>query len=203
MLVALIAFSWWSAEDEEIEWHMWSGFAVLTLLLFRLLWGIFGSSTARFVNFIRGPRAVVAYLRDSKAWTAVGHSPLGALSVVALMGMLFLQVGTGLFNSDRDGLNEGPLVTWVSGDLADQIHDLHETLFDVLLVLIGLHVAAILFYRLVGGKKLLGPMITGRATLDPGPAPMRPGRWWAALLCLAAALLITRWIIAGLPPFSS
>ena len=202
-LAGLIAFSWWSAEEDHLDWHMWSGFVILTLLLFRLLWGIFGSSTARFANFVRGPRAVIGYLRDSKGWTAVGHTPLGGLSVVALLAFTFLQVGTGLFNSDNDGLAEGPLAAWVGEGTADTLHDLHDTLFDVLLILIGLHVAAIVFYRLFLGKKLLGPMITGRAAIDPDTPPMRPSRRWAALLCLAAALVITRWIIAGLPPFSS
>ena len=68
-------------------------------------------------------------------------------------------------------------------------------------MLIGLHVAAILFYRLVAGKNLVGPMITGTAALEPGVEPMRPGKWWVALLCLVAAIAITRWVIAGAPPF--
>ena len=199
-LVALIAFSWWSAEEEHVEWHMWSGYAVLTLLLFRLLWGLFGSSTARFANFIKGPAAVMAYLRDTRGWRAIGHSPIGALSVIALLGLTFLQAATGLFNSDNDGLYEGPLAPLVSFDVADAAHDLHELVFNLLLVFIGLHIAALLFYRLVLGKKLVGPMISGKAALDPDAEPMRPGRWWAALLCLLVALAITRWIIAGVPP---
>jgi cytochrome b len=202
-LAALIGFSWWSAEEERLDWHMWSGYAVLSLLLFRLLWGIFGSSTARFANFVRGPSAVVAYLRDSKGWRAVGHTPLGALSVVALLGLTLLQVGTGLFNSDDDGLVEGPLAPLVSYDAADLAHDAHELLFNVLLVFIGLHIAAILFYRLFQGKKLLGPMISGRAALDPEVEPMRPGRGWVAVVCLLVAFGLTRWVIAGAPPFGS
>ena len=200
MLVALIGFSWWSAEEEHVEWHIWSGYAVLTLLLFRLLWGIFGSSTARFRNFIKGPAAVIAYLRDTRGWRAVGHTPIGALSVIALLGLILLQVASGLFNSDDDGLYEGPLAPLVSFDFADAAHDLHELVFNVLLVFIALHIAAVLFYRLFLGKRLVGPMISGKAALDPGAAPMRPGRWWAAILCLLAALAITRWIIAGVPP---
>jgi hypothetical protein len=74
--------------------------------------------------------------------------------------------------------------------------------FYVLLGLVGLHVAAILFYRL-RGRSLVARMITGKAVLPPGMAAMRPGRWWVAVLCLAVALGITRWIIAGAPPFGS
>ena len=202
-MVGLIAFSWWSAEEEQLEWHMWSGYAVLTLLLFRLMWGFVGSSTAKFRNFIRGPRGVLGYLRDTKGWTAVGHTPLGALSVVALLGLLALQVATGLINSDDDGLHEGGLAALVSYDFSEVAHDLHEDLFDYLLVFIGLHVAAIVFYRLFMGKRLVGPMITGFARAEGASQPMRKGKWWVALLCLAAAVAITRWIIGGAPPFSS
>jgi cytochrome b len=199
-LAALIGFSWWTAEEEKLELHMYSGYAVLTLLLFRLLWGLFGSSTARFRNFVKGPAAVLAYARDVRGWRAIGHSPLGALSVVALLGLTLLQVATGLINADNDGLYEGPLALSVSEELVDTAHDLHELLFNVLLVFIAIHVAAILFYRLFLGKKLIGAMIHGRAVIDPDVEPMKPGRGWVALLCLVAAVGITRWIIAGAPP---
>jgi cytochrome b len=202
-LVGLLAFSWWSAKQDELELHLYSGYAILTLLLFRLLWGLFGSSTARFRNFLRGPAAVLAYLRDAKGWRAVGHTPIGALSVVALLGLTALQVATGLFNSDDDGLNEGPLAPLVSYDVGDAAHEVHETLFNVLLAFVALHVAAILFYRLVLGKKLLGPMISGKAALDPDVEPMRPGRGWLAIVCLLVALGVTRWIIAGAPPLGN
>jgi cytochrome b len=203
LLVALIAFSWWTAEEGEVELHIWSGLAVLTLLLFRLLWGFLGSSTARFASFVRGPRAVLGYVRNMKGWRSPGHNPLGALSVIALLGLLALQVATGLINIDDDGLHEGPLAELVAFDTSEAAHDLHAQLFDVLLILIGLHVAAVLFYRLALGKKLVGPMITGRAALDPEAEPMRPAKWWVAVICLIAALAITRWVIAGAPPFGS
>ena len=203
MLVALIAFSWWSAENDELDLHIWSGLAVLTLLIFRLLWGVFGSSTARFANFVRGPRAMLGYLRNSRAWTAIGHNPIGAASVIAMLLVLAAQVGLGLINSDEDGLAEGPLAHLVGFDTNEFAHEWHDELFDVLLVLIGLHVAAIVFYRVALGKKLTWPMITGRSALNPKAEPVRPGKWWAALLCLAVALAVTRWIIAGAPPFGS
>lgn len=199
-LSALIGFSWWTAEEEHLEWHLLSGYAVFALLLFRLLWGLVGSSTARFANFLRGPAAVLAYVRDMQGWRAVGHTPLGGLSVVALLGITLLQVATGLFNADNDGLSEGPLARLASEALVEAAHDWHEILFNVLLLFIALHVAAVLFYRLALGRQLVGPMISGRAAIDPDVAPMRPGRGRVALLCLVAALAVTRWIAAGAPP---
>ena len=95
----------------------------------------------------------------------------------------------------------GPLANQSASACPKSITDLHEDLFDVLLVLIGIHVAAVIFYLIVKRRNLVGPMITGKAALDPGTQPMRPGKWWVALLCLVAAIAITRWLIAGAPPF--
>ena len=199
LLAALIAFSWWSVKYHHTDWHIWSGFAILTLLLFRLMWGVVGSSTARFANFVRGPRQLVRYLRGD--WRGLGHTPLGALSILALYFVTLSQVLLGLFNEDDDGLFAGPLANHLSPDTTDKIRDLHETNFYILLGLIGLHIAAIIYFRVVRGKKLTKPMITGRTAIDTRAEPMRPGKWWAAPICLALALAITRWVVAGAPPF--
>jgi len=198
LLVGLIALSWWSAEYEYDDLHIWFGIAVLSLLIFRLLWGFFGSSTARFASFVKGPKAVLGYLQGT--WRGIGHNPLGALSVIALLGLTAIQVGLGLFASDEDGLVEGPLARLIGFDGQQRVTDLHEDLFNWLLALIALHVAAIIFYR-IKGKNLLNPMITGKGEVEPGIEPMKSGKWWSALLCLVLAIGITRWIIAGAPPF--
>jgi cytochrome b len=200
LLGGLIAFSWWSVEYHHTDWHIWSGCAVLSLLIFRLLWGIFGTSTARFAGFVRGPAAIGDYLRGR--WTGIGHNPLGAISVLALLGDTALQVGLGLIAQDEDGIYAGPLAGLVTSDTSDNARAMHEVNFYVLLGLIALHLAAIAFYRF-RGHRLVGAMITGKAALTPGTKPMRPGKWWVALLCLAIAIGVTRWVIAGAPPFGS
>jgi len=200
LLAALILFSWWSVKNHHTDWHIWSGCAILTLLIFRILWGFVGSSTARFSSFVRGPRAIAAYLRGG--WVGIGHSPLGALSVLALFAAIAVQVGLGLISEDEDGLFFGPLSTLVTTDTSDRARDIHELWFKVILGLIALHLLAVLYYRL-RGQKLTLPMITGRASLGPGNEPMQPGRWWVALICLAVGIGFTRWIIAGVPPFGS
>ena len=194
----LIAFSWWSVHNHHIDWHIWSGCAILTLLIFRILWGFVGSSTARFASFVRGPRAIAEHWRGK--WIGIGHNPLGALSVLALLVALAVQVGLGLIAEDEDGIYTGPLAQLVSTDTSDKARDFHELWFNVILGLIALHLVAILFYR-IRGRKLTLPMITGRAEVEPGSRPIRPGKWWVALLCLAIGIGITRWIIAGAPPF--
>jgi cytochrome b len=197
-LAGLIAFSWWSVHNHYTDWHIWSGCAILTLLIFRLLWGFAGSSTARWSSFVRGPASVYAHLRGR--WNGIGHTPLGALSVVAIFLALSVQVGLGLIAEDEDGLYTGPLYRFVSIDTSDKARDLHELWFNVILGLIVVHIAAVVFYRL-RGKRLTRPMLTGRAVLAPGTQPMRPGKWWVALTCLAIGIGITRWVIAGAPPF--
>jgi cytochrome b len=201
LLAGLIAFSWWSVHNHHTDWHIWSGCAILTLLIFRLLWGFVGSSSARFASFVRGPRVIADYLRGK--WTGgIGHTPLGALSVLAMILAVAVQVGLGLISQDEDGIYAGPLFRLVSSDTSDKARDIHELWFNVVLGLIILHVAAIVYYRVFRGQKLTKPMITGRAALEPGTRPMRPGKWWVALICLAVAIGVVRWIVAGAPPFS-
>lgn len=202
-LVLLIAFSWWTSETDRDQLHMWSGYTILFLLLFRILWGFFGSSTARFAAFIRGPAAVLTYFKSRFRWTVAGHTPLGALSVLALLAILLFQVSTGLISLDEDGLIGGPLSHLVSFDTSEAAHDLHDDSFDILLIFIGLHVVAVLLYRVVLGLNLLGPMISGKANLAPGVEPMRPVPPAVGLSCAVVAGGLTAWIIAGAPPLGT
>ena len=104
-LVLLIAFSWWSGKEggNVMQYHMWSGYAILTLVLFRVVWGFCGSSSARFTGFVRGPRAAIAYLRtltERRAGAHLGHNPLGGWNVVLLLVCILIQAGTGAFAND-------------------------------------------------------------------------------------------------------
>jgi cytochrome b len=198
-LVVLVGLCWWTAETHRDDLHLWSGYAVLFLLLFRILWGLFGSSTARFASFVRGPASVVTYLRSGFRWTEAGHTPLGALSVVALLLLLLVIVGSGLITLDEDGLFGGPLASLVSISASDAAREFHEEAFDILKIIVILHVGAILAYRLLAGLNLVGPMITGRADLAPGVEPMRPVPAPVFIGSVIVALAITAWIVAGAP----
>jgi cytochrome b len=192
-IVLLIAFAWWTAEEEMVEWHYRAGMAVLGLLVFRIVWGFIGSSTARFSSFVRGPLGILAYLRGRSGYV-IGHNPLGALSVLALLAMIGAEVGLGLFASDEDGLMSGPFAGWVSEHMAERLTDLHHELFDYLLVLIGLHLAAILFYLLVKRDNLVGPMIGGRRPVPAGTQAMVAAPAWRFLLAAAIAVATVYWI---------
>ena len=198
LLVPLLFGSWWSAENHLLEWHYRFGFAIVLLLVFRLVWGLIGSSTARFSSFVRGPSAIRAYLRGGTA-KRVGHNPIGALSVLAMLALLVVHVGLGLVSTDEDGLDPAPLAHLVSYDVSEAAQDLHETSFNLLLVLIGLHVAAILFYALFRRQNLVGPMVSGRGEAPAGVEAMRPAPLWRLLLAVAAAFAVTGWIWSGAP----
>jgi cytochrome b len=166
LLVVLIAVSIITQEigGNAMAWHFRSGYAVLALILFRLAWGLVGTQYARFSNFLHGPSTIVAYLRGGIGKTGKefhGHNPVGSLSVFALLGVILIQAVSGLFAND-DIASEGPLVKFISKDLSDQFTWFHtEVSAWVVYFLIGLHVAAILYYYAVRKKNLVKPMITG------------------------------------------
>ncbi|MDE2357347.1 MAG: cytochrome b/b6 domain-containing protein [Alphaproteobacteria bacterium] len=195
-IAALVAFSWWSAKSDHLAWHRLSGYTILGLLVFRLIWGVIGSETARFSSFLAGPRTVLAYL-GGRAAPRVGHNPLGGWSVVVLFTLLAIQVGLGLFSVDEDAIEAGPLDRFVSFNTGRAITHWHHLVFNLLLVFIGLHLVAIAVYA-ARRRDLVSPMLSGRAILPPGAtAPRRAGLApfvVAATLALAAAW----WIAHGL-----
>lgn len=199
-LVALIAFSWWSAENHHSDWHLLSGYAVLFLLSFRIIWGFIGSSTARFAHFVHGPAGVIHYLRRSASWDRIGHTPLGALSVLALLGLIGAQLWFGLITTDEDGIVAGPLNRLVDFETGELARTIHQQLFNVLLGFIILHVAAILFYRLVRGKDLVGAMVRGTAKAPAGAAPFVAASALRLIVALAIAAAFTAWIVTGAQP---
>lgn len=201
-IVALIGLSWWSAENGADRVHFWSGYTLLALLVFRILWGFAGSSTARFSSFVRGPAEIVGYLRGG-GWRTAGHSPLGGLSVLAMLLAIGVQLASGLVQIDDDDFVEGPLSGLVDYETALLAHDVHETSFEVLRALIVLHLLAIAYYRLVRGRSLVLPMVTGRAELPAGVAPMQPVPTKRLVACAVAALAITAAIVGAAPALGS
>lgn len=196
-LLGLFAFSWWSGENHEMEWHRQSGLLILALLLFRLFWGLAGSRTARFGQFIKGPRTVLAYARKAADEHATdGHNPLGGWSVAALLAVLLTLVVAGLFSVDVDGLESGPLADYISFDAGRTAAEIHEVAFNVALGLIGLHVCAIGFYQFLVGRDLVSPMITGRREREQGET-LDDVRWSPvrALIGLAVILALV-WAVS-------
>lgn len=164
-VAALVVFQWLSAELEEgwMDYHLIGGYVVLALVVFRVLWGFVGSRHARFGDFVRGVGPTLEYARAMRAHAAprtLGHNPLGGWMVLALLVMLAFMGVSGLFASD-DELVRGPLSHLVSESAGHVIKEVHEGAFNVLLALVGLHVAAVFAYRFLKGENLVKAMLTG------------------------------------------
>lgn len=188
LLVLLVVVSVTSATigGNAMQIHMLSGYTILALLLFRILWGFFGSTHARFSSFVRSPAAAFAYLRGKADCGHLGHNPAGAWSVVFMLTVLLVQAGTGLFAND-DIATEGPLAKLVSKALSDRITAIHHLNLKLLLALIGLHLAAIAYYFFGKRENLVKPMLTGfKDAAGRGDAAQHTASPWLAAILLAA-----------------
>jgi len=146
-------------------WHRYCGYTILVLVNFRIVWGFVGTRYARFGEFMRSPRRALQYLgafgRDAGSRSYVGHNPLGGWSIIAMLGLLVAQVGSGLFAND-DVSRVGPLFGWVSTPLSNTLTKYHHLFFNMLEAFVVLHISAIAYYGYVRKEDLLTPMVTGR-----------------------------------------
>ncbi|NVE95008.1 cytochrome b/b6 domain-containing protein [Altererythrobacter lutimaris] len=199
MALAILAL-WWTAENGEMGWHMRVGVFLLFVLAFRIVWGLLGTRTARFASFVKGPIGIWRYVTGRTGHDGVGHNPLGALSVIALLGILLTQVTLGLFAGDPFDGATGPLNDKVGVMTADWMTDWHETLFDGIQALVTLHIAAIAYFWIAKRNNLVSPMLTGNREL---PNEQAEGIESASLLnlviCLGLACGLATWVQLGAP----
>lgn len=197
-IVLLLPISWWTAETSRFDLHFLSGYAILALVLFRIAWGVVGSDTARFARFLRGPVAALAHLRHLRRREApvdVGHNAAGGWMVLLLLALLLVQAGSGLFADDLI-FTRGPLARRVEEAWSSLATSVHLRVFWVIVAFAVLHVLAVLAYRLLLGRNLVKPMVTGRLEA-PGldhVAPPRMGSPVLALALLAVAAAFVWWI---------
>lgn len=181
---------------DDLSWHIWNGYAILVLIVFRLLWGFVGSSTSRFAAFMYWPWTCARYgvdflLRRPRHF--LGHNPTGSLAVFAMLGLIGLQGVLGLFSyDDHDSIAGGPLAGRVSEGAVAAATAWHLWLFYLILAVVAVHVAANVLYIVWKRENLITPMITGTkpaaAFEDQPEAHIAPA--WRAVLCLLAAVVI-------------
>lgn len=193
-LVINIVAAWYTIENRLIELHEIAGYSLLTLIIFRILWGFVGSSTSRFTYFLCSPISALKYLRLSikqKAHHELGHNPAGGWMVAIMIVIILVQILSGLFANNDLGFS-GALSDFVSKESSDLITQLHQLNFDILVAIIWLHVVAVFFYVLVKKDNLVKAMITGYKQLKHEPkqtlyfASPRMG-----LLCFLIAVAIS------------
>lgn len=197
-LLTIGAFVTVKAGGGLMHWHARFGYAILALLAFRLAWGVVGDRHARFGSFVRGPRTVLAYLRGRLPPTVAGHSPLAAPWVLAMLAALAFQAVSGLFADDEIAF-QGPLAPRVTAELSVTLTTWHRRNEWVLLGLVGLHLAAVLYYRVARGRDLVTPMLGGDAWAASDEPPSRDdiAMRLRALAIATACGAAVAWLVRG------
>jgi cytochrome b len=197
-VVLLVGFSWLSAKQNWMDWHVVSGYAILTLLLFRIAWGVIGSETARFSRFLVNPSMALRHLRHlnrREPDCAIGHNAAGGWMVLVMLLLLCVQAGTGLYAND-DVLTEGPLAETVSKGTSDLLSHIHVLNFKLIEIAVLLHVVAVAAYGVLKGQDLVRPMVTGWKRLPGDPPAPRLANPLLALVVVAAAAGAVAWLVS-------
>ncbi|WP_166421122.1 cytochrome b/b6 domain-containing protein [Pseudoalteromonas sp. Z1A8] len=187
-LVVSIAVLYFSIEEGMIELHFVAGFFTVALIVTRLIWGVIGSKTARLSALLHSPKSIFKALKSPS--DSLGHSAPGSCMVIVFFILIITQLVSGLMSSDGI-LTDGPLTQYVSSDVIDFSNWLHELNFDILLYAIGLHVLAIIVYR-IKGKPLVKAMITGSKELkgNDSEAKVTKASWPAWLIFISLLVLL-------------
>lgn len=194
-IVFLIPFSYLTARAHRMDWHQWSGYALLTLVSFRILWGLVGSEPARFRTFLGTPAAALRHLgklrRETGPDRELTHNPAGAWMVALLVPLLFVQAASGLFVYDQI-FTYGPLARQVSAETQDWATWVHIRAINVIFVVIVLHIMAIAWYRLFPGHDLVRAMMIGTKPMPAGTRQprMAPVALGVALFALCASVVL-------------
>lgn len=200
LLAVLVGSAWLSAEMEWMRLHVWCGLTIMSLLIFRVIWGFIGSDTARFAYFLKSPIAAfrhLSHITRREPDTETGHNAAGGWMVIGMLAILSVQVATGLCAND-DVMTEGPLALRAGKDLSDKLTHIHGLNFTLIQIVVVLHVLAIVAYRVLKGQNLVLPMITGKKRL-PGatvaPRMMNPVLGLIVYAAAAAAVALFVWIV--------
>lgn len=205
LLPLLIGACWWTAKNHMLEYHRWCGYGLAFLIVFRIYWGFLGSYTAKFKQFIKSPFVVFRYAmrlvgKKNEQTTSMdnqpGHNPMGGYAVVLMLLVIGSQILLGLFAIDTDGFDGGPFADYIDYDLSRTFAEWHELLFNLLLVNIGLHIAAILFYRIVRKNNLIPAITIGKTS------PNIPKHKFA-LMHLLIALGLAGLVVFAITQFST
>ena len=202
LLVLSIVAQYATAEwmDNATQWHFYIGYFTLGLLVFRIIWGIFGPEYARFSQFVTGPKQVIAYLRtlfDKNSPSVAGHNPLVGWFVIVMLTLLIIQAISGLFMTD-DIFLDGPYRAMADDSTLDVMNTLHHLAFDILIWVIALHIAAILFYAVYKKQKLVPAMLHGKK--DTHSPAIKSSKLVLALIVAVLSAAALYYAIDVLPP---
>ena len=192
-MVCLLAGLWWTADIGEMQWHQVLAYLLMTLIVFRLIWGFIGSDTAKFSDFFVSPKKALAYIKAKPTPLSLGHNPLGGYMVIALLSLLVLQLVTGLFATD-DIFTEGPLMYLVSSDTAGWLTWVHKTNFNVILALAAVHIIAVVIHVLKGDN-ILKSMFSGYKYVSGQISTPKLRSPWIALVIILVIFSFIWWLL--------
>jgi len=155
---------------DNITWHSYCGYTALVLVVFRIIWGFVGPHHARFSSFVPSVSSLKAFFKD-KTVSPLGHNPLGALSVIAMLLIVLVQATSGLFTDDEISF-QGPLSKFLSEDMVKIMNEIHETNHVLVYGIVALHLIAIFYYQRIKKNNLIGPMVYGDKEIDPKNQPV-------------------------------
>ncbi|MBB1318714.1 cytochrome b/b6 domain-containing protein [Shewanella sp. SR43-4] len=190
-MVSLVGGLWWTAEIGEMQWHQILAYLLMTLIIFRLIWGFIGSDTAKFTHFFVAPKKVIAYAKAQPKPKSIGHNPLGGYMVILLLSIIMLQLISGLFATD-DIFTEGPLMYLVSSDTAGWLTWLHKTNFNIILAMAAIHIIAVVVH-VAKGDNILKAMFSGYKLASKQITPPRLRSPWIALIIVLAIFVCVWW----------
>lgn len=208
LLVAILIFQYASAEifDNAIQWHFYSGYFCLGLILFRIVWGLVGSYYARFSQFIVTPQHAIAYMRAKNTKHYLGHNPAGAYSVILLLSLVLTQAVTGLFISD-DIFSNAPYYDVLPKAWEDAANFIHHRGFNIILAAVALHIGAIAYYKIKHKQNLLSAMISGYKSVNHAPVSPNEQKpvnastnWFLFMICIAISAVTVYLIVDVFAP---
>lgn len=200
LLVFSLIGAWYTSDGERdlIDVHLKIGYFILGLILFRIIWGVVGTKYAKFSQFIPNKRTLVKYLKErknNKIYHPLGHNPLGALMVVLMLLLILSQAISGLFMND-DVFTTGPYYDSVSSSMQKTMSFIHHNVFDVILILSGIHIGAAFFYLVMKKINLIFPMFTGYKSSDnENERGIKSSKLLLALVVLAVVGLFLYWLL--------
>lgn len=194
-----ILLLWYTAEQGLEQYHIWLGFFIIGLLIFRLCWGIWGSKHSQFRHFFPTPKSIIQYMKDRCPET-IGHNPMGSIVVFIMFGMVGLQAFTGLFTFGE--LWAGPYASALGEDITKKLESIHHIIFDYLLWIMGLHVVAAFVYLFIKKQNLILPMITGykKQEVVPEGEGISSSKLWIAGITLIVVAGFVYWCVFVNPP---
>jgi len=155
---------------DNITWHSYCGYTALVLVVFRIIWGFVGPHHARFSSFVPSLSGLKAFLKDQTV-SPLGHNPLGALSVIAMLLIVLVQATSGLFTDDEISF-QGPLSKFLSEDMVKFMNQIHSTNHVLVYGIVALHLIAIFYYQKIKKNNLIGPMVYGDKEIDSKNQPV-------------------------------